>query len=1006
MPLVDDEVTLDERYPLGELTQFRSEPSKEEEPSLIGAAFRQENLVASAIDAVHPQFKSDPGHDPISVIKDTVYEDEFLDNFVGSRSEEETRFIMGRIDRELKDRERLAASGIWGIAAGVVAGALDPTILLPVGAPVKIYRGAKAGVSVGKTAAKVGALTGAAVAAQEVGLQYTQEIRPAEETAVSIATGTVLGGILGGAVGLLSKRQLAKLTKELDDVRAGLGRGETPIDPASVGTIMAGADVGAARVLPTGTGELVGGEAIKRTGMAKLSPVTRLQTGEFEQARQTVRHLSDAGLMLAENRQGIATSPGGTVETRIKMWSGGLGNAIETMDDAYSRYWFGASKVAGRIRARTGSEVSRITGRTRGRLTSTEFRREIGKAMARGDEHIIPEVAEAARAMRSNVFDPLKKAAVRAGLLPEDVDAVGAMSYITRVYNRERIVAQRDRFTDILFRHFRNQSDVANMSDAEVREIVTDVIDNILGNSPFRLPGLDIVQGPRGPLRERVLNIRDDQIEEFLERDIETVARFYTRSMAPDVELTQKFGDVQMTDAFGKLRDEFDSLSSRAASDAERTRLQKSYDRAVEDLSAIRDRARNMYGLPDDVSALPYRAAKIGQNINYIRLLGGMTLSAIPDIGRPVMVYGMLRTLRKGWLPLLTSFKTTRLAAAEVKKAGTALDMVLDTRARSIADLFDDWQRGTKFERGVEALSSRFGLVSLMAPWNAVMKQMVGTIAMDGFLRAAKAVDAGTATAKQIRILAEAGIDDAMARRIWSQFNSGGGLIQRGLYLSNTEDWTDRAAIESFRAAIVRDADRVIVTPGLEPPLFMSKPLGKMLGQFKSFAFASTQRTLLAGLQQKDAAFINGLILSIALGGLGTWTRAQTSGFDTKKWSDAKWTTEAVDRSGVLTIFSEVNNIVEKITRGRIGLSAFTGEMASRYQSRNAVGALTGPSFGLASEAIGIMGSAFAGDWAASDTHAVRKLLPYQNVFYLRLLLDRIERSANKLFGIPEKRRN
>lgn len=1009
MPLLDDDTqplkqtqTLP-ATPVGSFVEeYLNQPNEEERPSLLGAAFRQENLIASAVDGFRPAFKEDPDHNPLDVIQDTIYEQEFSDNFVGSRSEDETRYIMGKIDRELKDRERLAEGGWASVGLGILAGTLDPTVLIPFGGAVNVGKGIKTGVSIGRTVTKTAALTGAVVAGQEAGLQYSQEIRPWEESALSIGTGTLLGGFLGGAMGYLSKKQLANLTAKMDDIRQA---GRVVLDEESVGRIAAGADAGAAVARRGGSGEIIGGKAIKRTGMAELSPVTRLQTSQFEEARQTVRDLSDAGLMLSENKQGIATSAGGTVQTRVTMWNGGLADAVQTMDDAYARYWYGRPVAGGRVRARVSSEVARYTGRINGKLTARAFRQEVGKAMARGDTHAIPEVAEVASAMRRSVFDPLKNAAIRVGLLDKNVKAVGAESYITRMYNREKIVARRNEFRDILFRHFRTQSDVQDMIDAEVYDLVDGVIDTITGSSPFRMPGIDIVQGPRGPLKERVLNIADEKIEEFLERDIETVARFYVRSMAPDVELTAKFGDVQMSEPLRKLLDERNRRMAAATTDKQRKTINAQYDTARRDLEALRDRTRGIYGLPKDAGTFTHRAGKVAQNLNYLRLLGGMTLTAIPDLARPVMVYGLNRTFSKGWLPLVTSFKTHRLAAAEVKKAGTALDMVLDTRARAVADLFEDWQRGTVLERAIEGATSKFGLVSLMSPWNAVMKQITGTIAMDGFLRAAQAVNLGKATKRQITDLAAAGIDETMARRIWAQFDAGGGVKQGGLYLSNTEDWTDRAAVEAFRAAIVRDADRVIVTPGLEKPLFMSKSWGRIMGQFKSFAFSSVQRTLLAGLQRPDAAFINGAILSVALGGLGTWIRAETSGFDTSKWSNAKWATEAVDRSGLLTIFSEINNIAEKFSRGRVGLSAFTGEMATRYQSRNLTSSFLGPTVGLAEDVGQISGSIFADDWRQSDTHKVRQLLPYQNLFYIRRLLDQIEEGANEAMGVPVTRR-
>ena len=98
-------------------------------------------------------------------------------------------------------------------------------------------------------------------------------------------------------------------------------------------------------------------------------------------------------------------------------------------------------------------------------------------------------------------------------------------------------------------------------------------------------------------------------------------------------------------------------------------------------------------------------------------------------------INGLTTTFRDGWRPFITNLKTARLAAKEVKLAGTALDMVLDTRNLAVADLFQDFQKGSAFERALEGTSFRFGVVSLMAPWNATMKQVTGVMVMANMLR-------------------------------------------------------------------------------------------------------------------------------------------------------------------------------------------------------------------------------------------------------------------------------
>ncbi|WP_234840516.1 hypothetical protein [Sinorhizobium meliloti] len=85
-------------------------------------------------------------------------------------------------------------------------------------------------------------------------------------------------------------------------------------------------------------------------------------------------------------------------------------------------------------------------------------------------------------------------------------------------------------------------------------------------------------------------------------------------------------------------------------------------------------------------------------------LLGGMTISAIPDMGKVVFTHGLTSTFRDGFIPMIRNFKGFRLAAKEVKQAGTALDMILDSRAMALADITGDFGRHSKFERGIRAV--------------------------------------------------------------------------------------------------------------------------------------------------------------------------------------------------------------------------------------------------------------------------------------------------------------
>ncbi|CCG41587.1 hypothetical protein [Magnetospirillum molischianum] len=48
-----------------------------------------------------------------------------------------------------------------------------------------------------------------------------------------------------------------------------------------------------------------------------------------------------------------------------------------------------------------------------------------------------------------------------------------------------------------------------------------------------------------------------------------------------------------------------------------------------------------------------------------------------------------------------------------------------------------------------------------------------------------------------------------------------------------------------------------------------------------------------------------------------------------------------------------------------------------------------------------VLGEAGRGDWKATDTHAVQRMMPYQNLFYLRQMFDAAEEGINEAFGVP-----
>jgi len=977
---------------------------KPESPSVgdtFSAAFTRENEIGGLLSGTGGRRAPfDPDFDLSNAIKPEYRE--YSSAFIHDNSDSDIRNTERKIDKEREDRKTLESAGGLGLAASMAAGFLSPVTLVPVGGAA--MAGLKAGrrmLEVGKSTAAAGFL---ASSAQEAALQNIQATRPIDETLFNIAGATALSGVLGGAVGLLSARQAAKLGKQLENELTVPPKGEDVFTPGE-------------SPLPKSAGAAAtreGDEAIKGAlGVEKAlkfqDPLLRTMASPSVRARRTIQELAETPLILEKNVKGEATAPEGlalgapgAVETRMKMWQAPLAESIHDMDDLFQRYRIGSSRAFGVPRIAVGDKL-RGTG---GKLSYVEFKEAVAHAMRNGDVHEIAEVAEAARAFRKKVFDPLKDRAIANGLLDEGVEVGTAPSYLNRLYSKEKIIANRFEFKSIVMNHLRRQD---KLDENEIAALSDEIIDRILSTPDGRLPYDAHTHeghlskrgkkpaGVRGPLKARKFDIPDKEIEDFLEQDIEVLSRVYSRTMAADVEIAARFGDVEMTTKVKEVAEEFDSLIEKAKTRKERDGLERQKKNAIRDIGAVRDRLRGNYAIPNDPDGMIVRAGRAVRSLNYLRLLGGMTLSAIPDLAKPVMVHGMARVYGRALLPYLANLKKVKLAAEEVKLAGTALDMALDTRVMSIADIADDFGRHSKFERALHGATHQFGMVSLMAPWNAALKQWTGLITMTRIIQQADAWRAGKIGAKEVEYLASNGIDAAMAKRIADAFDKGG-KIDGPVYFANTLNWEDRGAVEAFRAAVVRDVDRIIVTPGQDKPLWMSTELGKLVGQFKSFSVASSQRTLLLGLQQRDLAVMNGAALAMALGGVAYALKQKTAGREVT--DDPKIIlAEAFDRSGLAGWFMEANNLSEKLTRGTVGLSAFTGRPISRYASRNITGAMIGPTAGTLQDFAQVTGSGFSGDWREADTRALRRVLPLQNVFYMRWLFDKGEEGLNRTIG-------
>lgn len=974
MPLLRDPFTAPEAYTIGVGAQDKPDPAFLE---TLGAAFRYENLIGSALSSARMDIptaefhKVDPEYNPFDDIQG--YED-FADRFEQSYNARATAAIKADIDRERQDRDTLDRAGMTGFALSAGASILDPTILLPGGAFV---RSGKLGYSVGRSALAVGGAAAAGVAVQEAGLQSIQETRTATESALAVGGSAILGGLVGAAgAKFLSKGDWSKLSTRLEEEIA-----EDVPNPREIAETIVSRmqSVGAASVEDVKLDDLgVGGPKVARvvaqvTDSLRLNPGVQSMMSPSKEMRKAYAQLVDNPIYSTMNMEGRSLGP--DVENLVKQYQRG---AMAEWTIA-ARQGFKAAKKAG------------FQG------TRDDFMARVAQAGRKGDVDPMGDefVTKAAQDARAKIFDPLLEKAQQAGLLPEDVKVTTAASYVTRFWNRQRLIGEEARFKDIARKWLRQE--IAKVpedarpdfiNDADVRdyieEIVASIFNNLTGRGTGDIPEW-IVPVRRGPLKERTFSIPDNLVEDFLENDMELILRRYTRSVPAEIELANKFGSPDMKDTIKSIREEYAKLREAAADKPkEIAKLEAREAQDIQNLEAFRDMIRGTYRAADENSDWS-RITRAALTWNYIRLLGGVTLTSLTDTSRLIGEHGIRATMREALPALVSNIKAVKISRADAKALGAVTETVLNSRLATLMELNDPYRYGSRYERFLSNVSNGFSRATGLSWWNDTMKTMASVMTQNRMAR--NAIGWASAGKNEKAFMAMLGINEDMAQRIAAQLEKHG-VQEQGVWGANVRLWDDEPAARAWASALNKSVDKTIVTKGVaDQPLWTRTNWGKLIFQFRSFMLASHQRVLISGLQNDQHRLAEMLVIGTSIGMLISYLKYIERGdFEQAERlldNPGLWVSDGLDRSGILGIPYDISNTAEKL-----GLPGFTsavqaiagdedrGGTVSRYASRGAIGALAGPSSGIIEDLVMITNQLSKGDLKESGANALIRQVP------------------------------
>jgi hypothetical protein len=604
----------------------------------------------------------------------------------------------------------------------------------------------------------------------------------------------------------------------------------------------------------------------------------------------------------------------------------------------------------------------------------------------------------------------------------KNVKTRGVNDYINIIYVKNAIEKNPARFKDIVKGHFKRAGVLIN--ESKLNQLVKD----LSGHFPFvrfektvgDLTERYAFNRPRyaRAVRARELNLDRIAQEELLDggfimSDIFALQKTYARQIIPDILLTRKYGDpnglgvrfIEDGEMSGfnpgliTVANEYNFKLIGKKGKA-RDALIKERDQVLTDLEAGIELIRGTYGLPANPHAWSSVAMRTMKHYNALTMLTGFA-AAIPDVARTVMTSGIKRGFKtqfEMFSDFLDGGTIFKMGKKEAQSFGEAVDMVTGQRAMLFADVGDMFGLASKLESGLgKASAFNFMYVNLMSRWTEMAKSMasvtIGSRILEDSIRWTK----GSLPDKWKTALSSSGINQDMARRIAVQFEKHGEKTKHN-FMANTAKWEDEAAVDAFGAALNKDINITIVTPGLgDTPLWMSSELGSTFAQFKKFAISATQRMLMRGMQEKDLDFLFGSMLLMGSGMLidKIYTEFRF-GRDYSKQSLTTKLLNAFDRSGLAGIYTDINKAIETLTDNRIGIGPLVGE-SKPFGSSNRwkAGTIGGPTGGQIYNIFDILYDVGGNQYNHHTAKNVRRLIPFQNVWYLDWLFDDIQKGLH-----------
>lgn len=974
-------------------------------------------------------------YNPFEKNRGTIYEN-YQEAFLYANNDAQLERIRARIDDDLKNEEVIARSGLLGVGALMTAGLITPGIaLIPFGTTARaLAKGGSLLSNVASNAGRNALLFGGAVSVDEFLLMNEHYTRTYKDAAKAVGAGALLGGFFGAGGAIIK----GTAGEPLNLVATKINRHKTeellnriteiPEDGKwSIGDSKFFKDWKDAKI------EIDRERIINK--IPKLTIGQRTSLSPHETTRKASYSIAEHGI----NIKGELPNPAleTIVNQRVARTFTKLSKALK---EGYKEYLDEAGKLnlSNKVKLffEHGDELDKfgeelVNALTRGDVSEVSqvqkvaqiWRKELDKiAQEMIDNDLIPLKKQAIANAESRVAKLEKEIAKLEKTQKEQKKGLSKRTKATLAKRRTALEESQKELKDVLAKRYtvddlnlngtarswfhrqynktkmrqlpkEFEEDVATWVSSSEKismddslKIANEVWDQIINNTPPSF--INAVTVTKGAFKGRTLLIPDEVLRPWLINDPLLVMDKWLKNVLSDIEIKKRFGDLDLSSVKKAIKEE---VKLREKLNPEQTAaLRKQETADIRDLEHMLLRLRGLEGMKYEQGAF-HSVLRTIRHWNNARLMGSLALNVFTDIGQLVLTNGFFKTFGG----LTKSFTTKALKSSEYKAftkdmeaMGIGVDAFTNSR-RTLFELGTGEPLGNRAEMMAQRFSNFTFKASLMSNIDGFTKRVAGYVASERIYRNVFK-GAENLSSKELKWMGNLGIRKEDFTALKNQLKTHSRLEEK-FRLYNIDSWTNADAATRFTAALKKIEGTSIITPGIgDAPIIFDNPAFKLLFQYKRFAMAAMQRSLIPALQRTDAGVLAGLTVMFTGGILREISATLLRGGNLNELETPVLIERAIKRADMAgwlpDLYDNAQTVLGNNAYGRSAMDEIMGPSAGWVN--NTAKAMQGIKTMLQSETP-----------TKSQIRAIRLCIPMQNLYGINLLLTQAERNINEELG-------